>query len=336
MLPMYRLANHGTRRHIRSLQNRAEWAWRGARVCRRAGWLSGRCGSCWCDFGGDVQQLDLGAPPLLIVGNERRFPGIAQCAIDFLRDGFDVTLHHWVDQSPREFTLSASMPGLTLERRGLRVRQGSRGLTIRWADAFAVEADGRQYFNLHRLYDLPVRVAKKLIADADGYDPDRDSARLVDALRRAMERAPWGFSRAFYAPTMGEVMDSRAARSAPMRAALDAEDASDTPAAPLPIAPGDVFRFTASFLRSAYGVDIWGACGAPDERWIAVACECGLCASGRFVAIDTGRHFARGNVERCPFSVGRSRRGSEAESDAFLAAEREQLGVDRVAGTVRP
>ncbi len=101
---------------------------------------------------------------------------------------------------------------------------------------------------------------------------------------------------------------------------------------PQSVAPGDLFRFTGRALQSMYGVGGFGMCKAPDERWTAVACECGLCASGRFVAIDTGRHFARGNVERCLRAV--AQRGAPVDADAFLAAERAQLGVDRVAGTV--
>lgn len=127
----------------------------------------------------------------------------------------------------------------------------------------------------------------------------------------------------------------REAQRAEVLAAMDAENQAEAGAPlPRPLEPGDVFRLTGTFLRSVYGVDRWGACGAPDERWTAVSCECGLCESGRFVAIDTGRHFARANVERCPLAV--SLRASEAEPEAFLASERDQIGVDRVAGTVRP
>ena len=40
-----------------------------------------------------MRQLDLNSHPLIVIGNERRFPGIALNAIDELRAGGNVTLH---------------------------------------------------------------------------------------------------------------------------------------------------------------------------------------------------------------------------------------------------
>lgn len=220
-----------------------------------------------------MRQLDLGTPALLVLGSERRFPDLALCAIDHMRDGREVTLHHWLEQAPRELTVSASTHGLTLERRGLRIRQGSRGLALRWSDVFMLEVEGRPLVNLHRLYDLPVMVARRLIDGAGGYEPDRDSLRIVDALRRAMARAPWGFGGTFYAPTFIEQLDARAADTRRKLRLCDEAERDD-------VAP--------------------------------------VCAYSGY------------RVQRA------TEKPTAEESEAFLAAEREQPGVDRIRGTVVP
>lgn len=108
---------------------------------------------------------------------------------------------------------------------------------------------------------------------------------------------------------------------------------------PAPIGPGDLVRFTGTVLQQMYSVSGNGMCKAPDRRWTVVACECGLCASGRFVAVDEldtygdgQRHMALAGVERCPFARTEP---SAAESAGLRAALWEQCGVDVEAGICR-
>lgn len=66
--------------------------------------------------------------------------------------------------------------------------------------------------------------------------------------------------------------------------------------------PGAKVRLTGDFLRSTGQV----VGGEGHSRWTVVACECGLCKSGSFVAVNettdgdaiTWRHFNVGNLEK--------------------------------------
>jgi hypothetical protein len=65
---------------------------------------------------------------------------------------------------------------------------------------------------------------------------------------------------------------------------------------------GTVVRFTGTFLRNTGQIT---ATPGARVRWAVIACDCGLCVRGRFVAVDEPsidaggpRHMAIGNLER--------------------------------------
>lgn len=68
-------------------------------------------------------------------------------------------------------------------------------------------------------------------------------------------------------------------------------------------AVGTRVRLTGEFLRNTGQI----AGGEGQSKWTTVACSCGLCQGGRFVAVDQpstddptrSRHIHAGNLERC-------------------------------------
>lgn len=67
--------------------------------------------------------------------------------------------------------------------------------------------------------------------------------------------------------------------------------------------PGARVRLTGEFLRNTGQI----AGGEGSARWIVQPCSCGLCKTGRFIAVDQpstddpgqARHINAGNVEPC-------------------------------------
>ncbi len=67
--------------------------------------------------------------------------------------------------------------------------------------------------------------------------------------------------------------------------------------------PGTRVRLTGDFLRNTGQI----AGGEGLSRWTTVLCTCGLCKTGRFVAVDEpstddpnrSRHINAGNLEKC-------------------------------------
>lgn len=239
-----------------------------------------------------MSQLVLGNAhsPLTILGKERRFPDMARTTIDCLRDGTAVTLHFWVDHcEARSFELKPDQPGLSLERRGLRIRHEGRGLVVRWCDVFMVATPDLRYLDPHRLYELPKAVATEMLANDE--PTNRDSWEIIDSLRRAMASRPDGFNGSFNAPTFIERLDARASATARRLSELEAAEATYPDLLPpRPLAPGD-FVIQSMPLHG------------PPGGWTVVECDCDLCALGRHVAVDQPfeggwRHISRVALRR--------------------------------------
>jgi hypothetical protein len=120
-------------------------------------------------------------------------------------------------------------------------------------------------------------------------------------------------------PVLGQLATERKEREC---AAWEALEAAEPAPVRWSFAAGDQVRFTAEALRAMYGVTRFGVASyAPDQRFTAVPCSCGLCALGLHVAVDGGRHIAAVALEH----ASRAPQGPVWREDA--AAVLEQLGL---------
>lgn len=125
-----------------------------------------------------------------------------------------------------------------------------------------------------------------------------------------------------WAPVLGRLATERKAREL---AELEAAELLEQLQPDWNPAPGDLVRFTEAALRSMYGSKPLTPVKAPSKRWHVVACPCGMCARGEWLALSDGRHAARVALERVP----RTRPGCvrREDRDAVRAEMRAQLGV---------
>lgn len=148
--------------------------------------------------------------PLVPVARDKRLPPMARWALNALDDGATITLHHWMGRTEMAYRCSARTRGLRVGRRALTVVDGVGYRTVPWRDVYLLEEDdGSRVVNGRRLFDLPHRLAKELLSEE--WEPSRSALDTHGSLVRAMASKPWGFSRASYAPTFIQQLDSRAA-----------------------------------------------------------------------------------------------------------------------------
>lgn len=212
-------------------------------------------------------------------------------------------------------------------------------IQVPWDAVTHVETEERVMIDPSALYLLCEEDAREILGD-DEPSLDRAEYEIKDSLRRALrnpERFDGTWLRSRTEPSFAEILDARP--KPVLDFDWDADESEElAQSVRTEIRPGDVFRFTGSALQSMYGYRKSKRSGSPtaaspDERWTAAECSCGLCASGRFVASESGRHFARAGVERCLRYRGMPQSSDDA---ALFEAERDQLGVERGRGMVVP
>lgn len=155
---------------------------------------------------------------------------------------------------------------------------------------------------------------------------DRDSFEVLDTLKRAL-RSPERFGRYWLERKRDEPYLTWFDRRKPSLAQMEclATEVDEPVSVPAVIRTGDrvipLLRELMSPTRAHFTV---------------LRCDCGLCASGRHVAVDQEsvygdgwRHFTRAGLRWLPTEP------TEAETQALLAYEREQLGFDRRKGEIR-
>lgn len=165
--------------------------------------------------------------PVLVAPSDRYLPAFGRIVASCLEAGDRVTVHYWREQAQRSAELALSTPGLELERRGWRVGT----YAVPWCAAFYVESKGEagysHYADPARLYMMPVKLARELLASAlpgwrhgDSLDlareqlsaavsMPRDEWELVDSLMRALQH-PERFNGTHFAPSFIEQLESRA------------------------------------------------------------------------------------------------------------------------------